>query len=218
MSAPTIYLFVLSVSLLGALLILLAMLFHLIAPCPSSCMVCSEEVTLCQGLTYILGNQVRHFKENSYLFCTVSSPSPAVIVLTASYACCWEVNFRRASLSHFDWRMIALFHFSLPWGLIQTIPSPSEVIENLCYWEQSFHSAKRFKKNKIDHFNKFCPHFVQSSSCPLAEWAINCLLTPPRNLSALARLSDVALIQISIIKCIIILKECLFSSTPTSWC
>ncbi|KAL7984989.1 hypothetical protein Chor_003559, partial [Crotalus horridus] len=41
-----------------ALLILLAMLIHLIAPCPSSCMVCSEEVTLCQGLTYILAAPV----------------------------------------------------------------------------------------------------------------------------------------------------------------
>ncbi|XP_063153260.1 leucine-rich repeat-containing protein 53 [Candoia aspera] len=42
----------------SALLILLAMLIHLIAPCPSSCMVCAEDVTLCQGLTYILAAPV----------------------------------------------------------------------------------------------------------------------------------------------------------------
>ncbi|XP_074924346.1 LOW QUALITY PROTEIN: leucine-rich repeat-containing protein 53 [Chelonoidis abingdonii] len=38
---------------MGTLLILLAMVIQLITSCPSSCLVCSENVTLCQGLTYI---------------------------------------------------------------------------------------------------------------------------------------------------------------------
>ncbi|XP_077784223.1 leucine-rich repeat-containing protein 53 [Podarcis muralis] len=41
-------------SLLGALLSLLAMMIQLTASCPPSCVVCSEDITLCQGLTYIL--------------------------------------------------------------------------------------------------------------------------------------------------------------------
>ncbi|XP_077680761.1 leucine-rich repeat-containing protein 53 [Eretmochelys imbricata] len=38
---------------MSTLLILLAMVIQLIPSCPSSCLVCTENVTLCQGLTYI---------------------------------------------------------------------------------------------------------------------------------------------------------------------
>lgn len=75
--------------LLGTLLILLAMVIQLIPSCPSSCLVCTENVTLCQGLTYIPGNQVRHFKRTDIYYIQWAHCN-TLIVLTVSGLCIWK--------------------------------------------------------------------------------------------------------------------------------